>query len=410
MNKISLVHVYVSHLFHFKIIIFFLTAETNPLKLKEICRSAIRILLRANAEAENPTLRDKKKLVPSKRKKHKRRIRKVVIPVFDDREPNGRHENSGNEERTRRLYKDNLMCSVHSKSISECDCANFISPGEDEKNPSPSPSDRVVTNFDDSRRSSSFEDTSENPLGSRARCRRGIVEGPECEKVDKELLNVVLETVIARHNDNGSSSSTVSGEPSSAVTAVRSPEDSSRISEEANAPKWQKTSHLFFCPLSGNIDSGIDNISDESMLEESSTSDPEKVDGESEPMNTSATLTIDLNKPTGGEMDRKLSTYLKRSAEENDEDGDNSQYGETHITAKCCRKAVVFKHIDYSDVDSDDFDDFESDSGKESYPKDFEGTREKSDLSCYTYLMKQKIAMLPLPQYLKMYLNFSRPV
>lgn len=161
----------------------------------------------------------------------------------------------------------------------------------------------------------------------------------------------------------------------------------------------------------GNGDSGIDNVSDDSVPEESS-SDIEKTEGENGLADISASRT---DCSDDNEADRhltRLSTYLKRSAEENDDDGPYvpRRAGDSRVTAKCCRKAVVFKRIAYSDVDSDDFDDFESDSGKESFPKDYEGTREKSDLSCYTYHMKQKINKLPLPQYLKMYLNFSRPI
>lgn len=467
------------------------TAEKNPLKLKEICRSVIRVLLRANAEAENPSLRDKKKLVPSRRKKNRRRIRKVVIPVFDDRSESGDNRNTSSNEhaddemdprtngRRQEHVSEELICSEHSVRLSECGCeidkaVNDIKDADE---------NTETTNPDNGRRASSLDDANEKPCSSHFKGRRSSAEDPVYKKDD--LFNMVVKTVIVQnqipndpvaiqnHNTNNQVEAMDTSDVPSEVSAVdpastdittnghsdRIPDaeitdkDFSEINILTNVvvPVDASTSNTTTTDFSAasamaadvscinpaltgeskvsesetknnfgvhhivngiaNGDSGIDNISDDSVPEESS-SDPEKTEGENGLADISASRTDCSDDNEADRRLTRLSTYLKRSAEENDDEGPYVPRigGESRITAKCCRKAVVFKRIAYSDVDSDDFDDFESDSGKESYPKDYEGTREKSDLSCYTCHMKQKISMLPLPQYLKMYLNFSRPI
>ena len=456
----------------------------------------IRILLRANAEAENPSLRDKKKLVPSRRKKNRRRIRKVVIPVFDDRSESGDNRNTSSNEHAddemdpRSKYMENgrrqeqaseeKVCSEHSVRFSECGCE--IDKTINESKDTDGNSERA--NPDNGRKASSLDDANEKPCSSHFQGRRSSAEDPVYKNVNEEdLFNMVVKTVIVQnqipkdpeaiqnHNTNNQIEAMDTSDVPSEVSAVEptatdiitngpcNPVPEGEITDKdlsetdnlpelgavdasisnntttdfsvangmaADTPCVNSTSagesksserekknnfgvHHIVNGI-GNGDSGIDNISDDSVP--SSSSDPEKTEGENGLADISASRTDCSDDNEADRRLTRLSTYLKRSAEENDDEGPYVPRigGESRITAKCCRKAVVFKRIAYSDVDSDDFDDFESDSGKESYPKDYEETREKSDLSCYTYHMKQKISMLPLPQYLKMYLNFSRPI
>lgn len=504
--------------------------ENNPLKLKEICRSSIRIILRANAEAENPSLRDKKKLVPSRRRKNRRRIRKVVIPVFDDRSESGDRNASSNEHAddemdgkefthhdtvvNEMILRRSQKCTRHSAVLHDCGCPLPQPSNETNDAATSSNVNDTRTGTDNGKRTSSVEDA-DKPSSSHFRSRQDSDED-DCDNVNEDdFFNMVVKTVIAQHRfrepwavqNNGTSSQVeamdTSDAPSSETLALNSTKTDVPVQNSAatdvqvanttetnvhittvaetdmqvpntidvevadvlltdltantaetdavvangnatdnpvadatasdvsaasaavtdvltacatvtdglKTAESEKKNNNFRSHPVGNGDSGIDNISDDSVPEESS-SDPEKTEGENGLADISASRT---DCSDDNEADRhltKLSTYLKRSADENDDEGPYipRRAGDSRITAKCCRKAVVFKRIAYSDVDSDDFDDFESDSGKESFPKDYEGTREKSDLSCYTYHMKQKISLLPLPQYLKMYLNFYRPV
>lgn len=421
-------------------------AEKNPLKLQEICRSAIRILLRINAEAENPSLKDKKKLVPSRRKKGKRRIRKVVIPVFDDSAQSDERsvadekrstvdENFVDEEQPelddeqksqdkesveyRQLFPDNHTCSEHSKPPGSCGCSTKESNLDDRskvfddcKEMPKAEGSRKASSLENSRRASSLEGT--HASGSDNNSRRGshsegynmneeklldLMIASQRAKLQQECLGFKLE--LSAFNDGikiqVKSHGAEAMDTSDAARSLNQPMNPDEMEAERDSNKDDSNSTQNI----GNGDSGIDNISDDSVPEESS-SDLEKTEGEAGAApNPSTSHSLFVEEPVDAvEISRhitKLPTYLKRSAEENDDE---------EYTPRFCEKL----RIAYSDADSDDFDDFESDSGKESFPKEFYGTREKSDLSCYTYYMKQKINLLPLPQFLKMYLNFSRPV
>lgn len=412
-------------------------------------------MLRANAEAENPSLKDKKKLVPSKRRKCKRRIRKVVIPVFDDRHPvdgeradrerrSGTDDGGGNDDlqkgqdelrkveqamvRCRQLIipsegrvaaQNNSQVSNNNSGSSKASCSG------DDKTASVSNSNKKTSSSDESKRTSSSNDSRRESQSDSENSRRGsLAEASDSGRSSqseatnynktlarkrKELLareaNILFNLEYFRTKDNTPSEAMDTTEADN----LEAQNVNSEAAEEQGASKTegsvsgvspQHTGN----PGVGNGDSGIDNISDDSVPEESS-SDPEKT--ETEPISASIVIATGTSHDT-----RRCPPYLKRSAEENDdEEADNPPpLGGPRHSGKCCRKAVIFKRIAYSDVDSDDFDEFESDSGKESFPKDYEGTREKSDLSCYTYHMKQKINLLPLPHPLKMFLNFSRPV
>lgn len=59
--------------------------ECHPLPLQEVCREAIRRLLRRNIGLEYPHLkRGARPRRPRKRRQKKRRIRKIVIPIFEE--------------------------------------------------------------------------------------------------------------------------------------------------------------------------------------------------------------------------------------------------------------------------------------------------------------------------------------
>lgn len=53
----------------------------SPPRLKHICRSNIRAILRKNIDKDNPNLKNKHKRVEIK---HRRQVRRIVIPIFDE--------------------------------------------------------------------------------------------------------------------------------------------------------------------------------------------------------------------------------------------------------------------------------------------------------------------------------------
>lgn len=147
----------------------------------------------------------------------------------------------------------------------------------------------------------------------------------------------------------------------------------------------------------GNGDSGIDNISDDSFFEDSPS------DNDKKSSNPSSSYKTSEERP-------RNSAYLKRSAEDNDAEEEepdsrtNDRDGQDY--PQCRSSSVIFKRVAFSDADSDEFDEMDSDSGHEYSSRKRE---EKNDLFTYTYFLQQKINQLPLPQSLKVFLNFSRP-
>ncbi|XP_023218186.1 protein-L-isoaspartate O-methyltransferase domain-containing protein 1-like [Centruroides sculpturatus] len=57
--------------------------DSQPLSLQEICRSCIRVLLRCIVDTEHPLVKERKRRHP-KKKKSRHRIRRIVIPIFDE--------------------------------------------------------------------------------------------------------------------------------------------------------------------------------------------------------------------------------------------------------------------------------------------------------------------------------------
>ncbi|GFU24648.1 protein-L-isoaspartate O-methyltransferase domain-containing protein 1 [Nephila pilipes] len=148
----------------------------------------------------------------------------------------------------------------------------------------------------------------------------------------------------------------------------------------------------------GNGDSGIDNISDDSFFEDSPS------DNDKRTSNPSSSYKASEERP-------RNSAYLKRSAEDNDdeeeEDPDSrTNDRDTQDYPHCRSSSVIFKRVAFSDADSDEFDEMDSDSGHDYCSRKRE---EKNDLFTYTYFLQQKINQLPLPHCLKVFLNFSRP-
>lgn len=67
--------------------------DSQPLSLQEICRSCIRVLLRCIVDTEHPLVKERKRKHP-KKKKSKHRIRRIVIPIFEESDNDSTHGGS----------------------------------------------------------------------------------------------------------------------------------------------------------------------------------------------------------------------------------------------------------------------------------------------------------------------------
>ncbi|KFM76490.1 Protein-L-isoaspartate O-methyltransferase domain-containing protein 1, partial [Stegodyphus mimosarum] len=331
--------------------------EMCPLSLQELCRSTVRILLRRNVEIENPSLKERKKPHPHKRKRGRRRMKRIVIPIFEDR----RRENMGSRRGSQSDVDDSRRDSHSDVENRRDSLAEASDSGRDSQADTSSrrhgysrisPDTKIVLNINNPR------------------------SGQSVQKMEVTIDSEDPESQIAAEDDD------------------------KKDQCENSTPKNGKRK----LSQPGNGDSGIDNISDDSFLEEGPT-DSEKYGASSNPSSSQSSV----------ESMTRNSAYLKRSAEENDDDDGaldpRTNVGEDRKFANYKNTAVIFKRVAFSDADSDEFDDLDSDSGKDCFSmKNKEDSNENSDTFTYTYFMKQKIKQLPLPQTLKIFVNLSRPV
>ncbi|XP_015912421.1 protein-L-isoaspartate O-methyltransferase domain-containing protein 1 [Parasteatoda tepidariorum] len=312
--------------------------EKSPLLLQEICRTAIRVILRQTVEVENPFLTEKRVIKKSKHKKNRRFFRRIVIPFIEEARAET-PEPPAVDRREEDLASNDEDIQVagtsEDKNAEEVDSDNSAHAN----NPG---TQKIFLEFD-------YQDC--NPELADA-------GNDKNEEVDVEM----------RQEENG--------ECSSACKSGR-----------------RRT-------LTANGDSGIDNISDDSLPEEC-VSDSDKFEDDESPDPTA-------ERNSDGRPGN--SSYLKRSAEENAEEdlaviSDNVAPRRRY--PHCRGSSVIFKRVAFSDPDSDELEEIDSDSDtNENLPR----YDEKSYLSRYTHFLKQKINQLPIPHPLKIYLNLSRPV
>ncbi|XP_054710789.1 uncharacterized protein LOC129220397 [Uloborus diversus] len=312
--------------------------ETYPLSLQEICRSAIRVLLRRNVEMENPTLKDKKKPPHPKRKRGRRRMKRIVIPIFEEmRNNDGRRGSRSDLEDSRRGSQSD---AEPGRGDSGRGSQNDVDDGGRAVHHPPP----VVT-----RQNGKIVFNLDYDCGERESTEQKMEVADEDDAFVEESFPEYNEKVGAERSERGG--------------------------------------------VHPTTDSGIDNISDDSVADDSEKTGSSNPSSSQEPEEGGAT---------------RNPLYLKRSAEDDDDEDDpGTNARESQKYPNYRSTAVIFKRVAFSDVESDEFDD--SDSGRDCFPPK-EESEEKSDLSGYTCLMRQKIARLPLPHALKVFLNFSRPV
>lgn len=162
--------------------------------------------------------------------------------------------------------------------------------------------------------------------------------------------------------------------------------------ELENPPKREKK-------LSGNGDSGIDNVSDDSFPEEY-PSDSEK----SKSHDPSNSEMAEERPNTPPYMQDDEVEDIEADDEENEPERRTSDFHPLEYRQNRS-SSVIFKRVAVSDIDSDDFDEMDSDSGTDY----FTVKQEDKNLFTYTYFLQEKINQLPLPHTLKVFLKFSRP-
>lgn len=438
MNKILIVPLFCIRFLNF-IFFFSFTAEICPLTLKEVCRSAIRVQLRASAENENPPMEEKEKKVASARRKNSgQRIRKIVVPP-----PDGRRDSFGSQwfsetnaedwidvnaqravdrpnfssvrrcleaslsenQRRQQSLREERMCSEHNVSLNDCGCKmdkEVDKSGDAGEKSQPA-------KFDCCRKASLLGDTSEITCtmhGNNADYRDSIDDhksedtGANCINISK----IEVKRIITRSRMNGKLMAKAKNSPSHATPLTFLKKKMPPIPTGANA----STSN--FTTIAGNIMVGAEPCSakDFEIEEEKRNKEHEaylrEIDKIDKIISEREKSNLEKTKQTDGLGDHELATgckttYLKRSAEENDGEGSYSRRIRTD-NEEFCRplNPEEFRHA----FGFDELEDYESDSEPESYHRDY--------LSCYTYRMTEKIGTLPLPPSLKMYLNFSRPM
>ncbi|CAL1285755.1 unnamed protein product [Larinioides sclopetarius] len=296
--------------------------EVHPLTLQEICRSAIRVIIRQNVEIENPSLLETKRAEKPAHKKAKKHIKRIVVQERRFvREIGDENDNGSN--------------------------------AEDE-------SDRITRNL---------REKKAQIFGSRSK----IV-------LDFTLRPIRQVTECLENSSRGNGAEDYSGAELCDLEV-----------ELEHPPKREKK-------LSGNGDSGIDNVSDDSFPEEY-PSDSEK---NKSPNPSNSEMAEDRpNSPLYMQDDVE---DIEADDEENEpqkrtNDRDAQEYQQSQSSS------VIFKRVAVSDIDSDDFDEMDSDSGTDY----FTIKQEEKNLFTYTYFLHEKINQLPLPHALKVFLKFSRP-
>ncbi|KAF8781917.1 Protein-L-isoaspartate O-methyltransferase like protein [Argiope bruennichi] len=298
--------------------------EVNPLSLQEICRSAIRVILRQNVEIENPSLLETKRVEKPAHKKAKKHIKRIVVQERNFLREVGRAQNGENGSNT-------------------------------EEDP-----DSDASNLRD-RRAQIF--------GSRSK----IV-------FDFTLRPIRQVTECLENSSRGNSADDYTGAELCDLEV-----------ELEHPPKREKK-------LSGNGDSGIDNVSDDSFPEEY-PSDSEK-NKSPHPSNSDMTEERPISPPSMQDEVEDIEADDEETVPQRQiDDIDVPEYRQSRSSS------VIFKRVAVSDIDSDDFDEMDSDSGNDY----FNIKQEDKNLFTYTYFLQEKINQLPLPHTLKVFLKFSRP-
>lgn len=342
------------------------TAEMHPLTLQEICRSTIRVLLRLNVETENPSILDKKRAARPKKSRGKRNLKRIVIPLLQGGE-----------------ISDDLLHEPQPPSLEED--SEEHSENDDELATGPG----FTTHLTSSNSKLVFD------------FRLNAVRGKCKEQHAPETVEEV---------------------PSEEESRRHSGTSDENVDMELDPPKDK--GHQV------NGDSGIDNISDDSFGQSDAASSfedrprnpylkssylkkrsVEEDDNDDEGHSSSYVKRSAEEDNTDEGHEPRSSLYLKRSAEEdNDEEEEEEGLKPRTNGDRFRNSAVIFKRVAFSDADSDDFDEMDSDSGTDYLPNLNPTKEEKSDMFAYTDLMRLKIDKLPLPQALKCFLNFARPV
>lgn len=325
----------------------------HPLTLQEICRSTIRVLLRKNVETENPSLLDKKRAARPKKSRGKRNLKRIVIPLLQGGE-----------------ISDDLLNEPQPLEDSEEHSEN----DEQQLLPGGGATGHGFTTHLSSNNSKIVLDFSFNPM---KRHSEEITESEEEEGQSRRQSGTSDENGFA---------------------------EAQEMELDNNPPPPKDKGQQV------NGDSGIDNISDDSFGQSDGGAASSFEDRP--PRNSASSY---LKKRSADNVDGECreprsSLYLKRSAEEDNDDEDQGDSKPRTNGEKFRNSAVIFKRVAFSDADSDDFDEMDSDSGTDYLPSLNPKKEEKSDLFTYTNLMRLKIDKLPLPHSLKCFLNFARPV
>lgn len=476
------------------------------------------MLLRANAEIENPLLDDKeKKLASSRRKNSGQRIRKIVVPP-----PNGRPDSFGsqwfaeahveqlidvgamrtepnidrpdfssvrrciesslsfNQRRQQQALREQRMCSEHNVSLVDCGCQIDEEVNEsrdaDEKSPSIKPdccrkasllgdADEITCSNHGNKKPFNNQSTenpyssqeSENPRSSRYEDNRDSTEDHKREEASGTCVNISryeVKRILARNRMNNKLMAMNKDKNTSGASEIafldhsqnryRDPILDAKTCKVSKMGKWSnvKMGERKISPILTDVakveaspSNAATNIGNRMVVaapcENPSIAGGSK-DFESERKNNLGAHCIDneiysgedngidpmnsgmsspnLEKATrkNGLAGHRLETicntsYLKRSAEENDRE---ESHARRIRSVSCDNDDELFRQLTPEEFRRtfgfDESEDYESDSEPESYHRDY--------LSCYTYRMTEKIGMLPLPLSLKLYLNFSRPL
>lgn len=339
----------------------FISDNFCPPKLKHICRSNIRSILRKNVDKDYPNLKNKQRRVEIK---HRRQVRRIVIPIFDESD-----------------------LSNHSQSNSEFE---YDSDSPEFTISSRIPSRMSVLLEDFLRRHAELQALNE---ALEMQSQSSSSDSSDFSTEEKKFLN--------RKNEKEKEDSDNKANTDNRKTYLirKNKKEKEDLDNKANSDNKELTYSASFISMSDDSLDSDDSVSasyDEQKKAEARNS-KKQVHRESARRKTSS-LKSSTPQPSKG-YKRKLSR--KRPASDDQGTSNSSQ-----IRARVKRRAatVVWKRIIPRDSDSD----MEDESKNSTPEKDKENNKEEEDDETYTKHMIKRIAGLPLPSSLIRYLNYKR--
>ena len=342
---------------HFKIsfvnLCLFICISDNfsPPKLKHICRSNIRGILRRNIDREYPNLKNKQRRVEIK---HRRQVRRIVIPIFDESD-----------------------LSNHSQSNSEFE---YDSDSPEFTISSRIPSRMSVLLEDFLRRHAELQALNE------ALEMQSQSSSSDSDFNEKNYLNSKNEKEEEGSHNN-------SDNQKKYLIKKKNRKEKEDSESKVNPDNKELTYSASFISMSDDSLESDDSVSP--SLEEQKKPNPHSSKKQVRRRKTSS-QPLKTYKQTN-----KRQTSRKRPASDDQGTSNSSQ-----IRARVKRRAatVVWKRIIPRDSDSE----MEEESKNTSIDKDKENNKDDEDDETYTKHMIKRIAGLPLPSSLIRYLNYKR--